>query len=361
MATPFIANAWYGAIWADDLCKQPVARRILDRPIVLYRTDDGAVAALEDMCPHRFAPLHMGQVIGDRLRCPYHGLEFDPRGQCRHNPHTTGRIPPAARVKHYHANERHGMIWVWLGAAEPDLAAIPDYSMLDTSPRTMQSKRDWLIIKANYRLIVENLLDLSHVAVLHKDILGNAETMDADISVREEGGDLVVTRLMPGVTPPKLMDILFHDDARRVDHWSTIRLTGVSCLINDAGVTDVDAAREQGAGMYGAHILTPIDDATTLYHFCAVRWSGEGVCAPGEDVLEQLSALRRTAFAEQDRPIIEAQQRAQLDHALDTSRPAMFDIDAGPARLQRRLDAFLKKEVAASAATPQHEGVEELR
>src|SRR6516225_820358 len=70
----WLRNAWYVAAWSDDLAEgQLLARTVLRQPIVFYRKSDGGVAALRDVCPHRFAPLHMGKIIpGDRVRCPYH-------------------------------------------------------------------------------------------------------------------------------------------------------------------------------------------------------------------------------------------------------------------------------------------------
>ena len=93
----YLRNAWYVAAWADDLAEgQLLGRTILKEPIVLYRKADGNVAALQDRCPHRFAPLHMGKVVrGDRIQCPYHGLEFDASGACVLNPHGTKNIPSA--------------------------------------------------------------------------------------------------------------------------------------------------------------------------------------------------------------------------------------------------------------------------
>src|SRR5262249_25748529 len=70
----YLRNAWYVAAWSDDLADgQLIGRTILKQPVVLYRSADGKVAALEDRCPHRFAPLHMGKIVGgDRIQCPYH-------------------------------------------------------------------------------------------------------------------------------------------------------------------------------------------------------------------------------------------------------------------------------------------------
>ena len=68
----YLRNAWYVAAWSDGVGDgQLVPRTIMDEPIVLYRKADGAVAAIEDRCAHRFAPLHMGKIVGgDRIQCP---------------------------------------------------------------------------------------------------------------------------------------------------------------------------------------------------------------------------------------------------------------------------------------------------
>src|SRR4051795_5850477 len=78
----YLRNAWYVAAWSDDLVDgQLLPRKIMHEPVVLYRKPDGKIAALEDRCPHRFAPLSMGKVVRDDVvQCPYHGLEFDATG-----------------------------------------------------------------------------------------------------------------------------------------------------------------------------------------------------------------------------------------------------------------------------------------
>ena len=80
----YLRNAWYVAAWSDDLGDGGVlGRTILKEPVVLYRMANGEVAAIQDRCSHRFAPLSMGKIVGgDRLQCPYHGLEFNAAGQC---------------------------------------------------------------------------------------------------------------------------------------------------------------------------------------------------------------------------------------------------------------------------------------
>src|SRR6478735_5932518 len=158
----YLRNAWYVAAWADDLAEgQLIGRTVLKEPIVLYRTNDGTVAALQDRCSHRFAPLHMGKIMrGDRIQCPYHGLEFDSSGACVLNPHGAKNIPSRAGVRGFPVLEKHKAIWIWMGEKPPDVSKVPDFGVLDNVPELYTTKRDKMTIRANYELIIDNLLDL---------------------------------------------------------------------------------------------------------------------------------------------------------------------------------------------------------
>ena len=343
----YLRNTWYVAAWAEQVPPgELVSRRILGEPIVIFRKADGGLAALADVCAHRFAPLHKGKLLeDDSLQCPYHGLQFGPQGNCVRNPHGSGRIAPSMKVKAYHLVEKHTIAWIWMGEAEPDPSIIPNFSILDTSPPEVTSKRDWLRMDANYLLITENLLDLSHVSFLHEGILGNEETIPAKIEIEERGPTLRVSRIMPNVRVPGLFDLMFKRDGGRVDHWAVMRWDAPGCLLNNSGVTDIGAPREAGAGIFGTHFLTPETDTTTLYHFCAVRqnprnWGPE----IDADIRAKMSDMRRHAFEEQDKLIIEAQQQAILDPYANTDHPIIQEIDAGPVRFRRILDRLVATE-----------------
>ena len=160
----YLRNAWYVAAWSDDLVDgQLLARTIMKEPVVLYRKADGNVAAILDRCSHRFAPLHMGKIVhGDRIQCPYHGLEFDASGACVLNPHGAKNIPSRAGVRGFPVLEKHKAIWIWMGEKPPDVSKVPDFGVLDNVPELYTTKRDKMTIRANYELIIDNLLDLSH-------------------------------------------------------------------------------------------------------------------------------------------------------------------------------------------------------
>src|SRR5687767_3022712 len=125
----YLRNCWYMAGWSKRLARgEVIARTILDEPMALFRDLDGEVGAVQDRCPHRFAPLSAGKVSdGGVLVCGYHGLGFDRSGACALNPH--GPILRAARITSWPLIERHGIIWIWMGdAGACDPASIPDFS-----------------------------------------------------------------------------------------------------------------------------------------------------------------------------------------------------------------------------------------
>ena len=191
-----------------------LGRTILKEPVVLYRQGNGEVVALEDRCAHRFAPLEHGQVVGgNRIQCPYHGLEYDKTGACVLHPHGNKNIPSRARVKSYPVTEKHKAIWVWMGDKPADHSKVPDFSVMDNVPELHATKLDKIMVKANVELIIDNLLDLSHTSFLHAGILGNADTVESDIGVEQEGDDIVVSRYARNGEPPGMNKLMWPDVA----------------------------------------------------------------------------------------------------------------------------------------------------
>jgi phenylpropionate dioxygenase-like ring-hydroxylating dioxygenase large terminal subunit len=342
----FLRNAWYVAAWADALADgQLVARTIMDEPIVLYRKAAGGVAAIEDRCPHRFAPLHMGKILdGDRVQCPYHGLEFNASGACVRNPHGAKNIPPRARVKSYPVVERHKAIWIWMGAAPADAAKVPDFGVLDNVPELHGTKRDSIVIKAHYQLIVDNLLDLSHTSYLHDGILGNADTVESEITVEQDGDDVVVGRHATNSKPPGMFAPFWPDHPPRVDKFTKMRWMAPCTLRLFSGICRMGAAPETGTGYHAIHMLTPQTERSTLYHFTAVRWGVQTTDeALNRDLQKRVAELRRFAFEEQDAPVIEAQQQI-IEDATTTLEPLTLAIDVGCVRYKRILNRMLAAE-----------------
>jgi vanillate O-demethylase monooxygenase subunit len=174
MSGAFLRNAWYVAAQADEVGRTPLGRILLGEPVVLFRKEDGSAVALEDRCCHRRAPLHKGKILGDLLQCGYHGFTFDATGACVRIP-GQDRVPPSVGVKAYPLVEQHGFLWIWMGErAKADPALIPDFHRnRDPGWKAVGSR---LPIAANYLLVVENLIDLSHVGFVHAKTIGTDDT-----------------------------------------------------------------------------------------------------------------------------------------------------------------------------------------
>src|SRR6202012_6157191 len=113
------------------------------------------------------------------------------------------------------AIEKHKAVWVWMGSTTPDESKIPDFSVLDNVPELHTTKRDSIVIKANYQLIIDNLLDLSHTSYLHEGILGNADTVESEITAEQDGVDVVVLRYATNSAPRGMFAQFWPDQSPR--------------------------------------------------------------------------------------------------------------------------------------------------
>lgn len=345
----FLKNTWHVAAWAEQVpTGQMVARTILDEPVVLFRTSDGVAAALEDRCPHRFAPFSAGRVAGDRVVCGYHGLEFDRSGVCVLNPHGSGKIPGAARARVYPLVEKHAALWIWMGEQAADPALIPDFGVLDDTSGPAVIRRDSMVMDVPYELIVDNLLDCSHVCFLHEGILGNAQMVPVKTTLAQKGESFTVSRFMPDVPIPRMFALWYQRDQVQVDTWTDITWHAPACMLLETGVTEPGQPREAGTGMTSVHILTPETRTTANYFFSGRRWG----LRPGtetQDMREEISNLRRFAFEEQDEPMIRAQHRI-MQKTPHTTKPVLLETDVGVVRWRRTMEKLMAQE--AQAASP---------
>jgi vanillate O-demethylase monooxygenase subunit len=250
-------------------------------------------------------------------------------------------------VKSYPATEKHKMIWVWMGDQPADHAKVPDFSVTDNVPPLHTTKLDKIMVKANYELVVDNLLDLSHTSYLHAGILGNADTVESEIVVTQEGDTVTVERHARDAEPPGMNKLMWPQSPPRVDKITSITWMAPSTLRLMTGICEMGAKPETGTGYHAVHILTPETDETTHYFFTAVRYNVKTTDeALNRDIQDKISKMRRFAFEEQDAPVIEAQQR-MIDAAQSSVDPLTLAIDVGPVRYKQ----VLKKLIAAEQAS----------
>ncbi|MDO6804791.1 Rieske 2Fe-2S domain-containing protein, partial [Wenyingzhuangia sp. 1_MG-2023] len=118
---------WYPVLPSDQLtADKPVSLRILGYKIALWRDTDNTAHAVEDHCPHRGAPLSLGANLGDRLQCPYHGVEVDCSGKVRKVPGSPGcKLEGSRPTRRFHTQEVAGAIFLY-NAVDPQLETPPE-------------------------------------------------------------------------------------------------------------------------------------------------------------------------------------------------------------------------------------------
>ena len=228
MAAPaYPLNAWYAAAYDVEVKRQLLPRTICSKPLVLYRKANGAVAALADACWHRLLPLSRGELHGDNVICGYHGLEFDDTGRCVYMPSQEG-INPSAAVKSYPVVEKHRFIWVWMGEPErADPALVPDLHWNDDPAWVGDGKV--IHAKCDYRLVVDNLMDLTHETYVHGSSIGNRAVAEAPFEVTHSDNTAVVTRWMKNIDAPPFWAAQLGRPGK-VDRWQIIHFEAPSTI-----------------------------------------------------------------------------------------------------------------------------------
>lgn len=299
----FLRNQWYAAALSREIGDTPFARRICDEAVVLFRTPTGTLAALEDRCAHRHAPLSMGAIEGETIECCYHGLRYDTDGRCVHVP-GQAQIPPRLRVRKYPAIDRHGWVWLWLGEADQaDPAAIPDFYWFDDP--AWNAFQLYFHVEAATQLFVDNLLDLSHVAFTHRNSIGAASAADADADLDTMvDGDVVRGRRALKDVDPGPFIARWGGFEGRIDRTSTYVWRPPSNI-------EIRAEFGDTTNKITIMVINPITPETaTTSHFW-MGWARD--FALDDDALTQGAIKDNTQVILEDVRVIEAQQRVMLD------------------------------------------------
>jgi phenylpropionate dioxygenase-like ring-hydroxylating dioxygenase large terminal subunit len=337
----YIRNHWYVAAWSKDVGRKPLARLICEEPVVFYRCEDGQAVGLEDVCPHRLLPLSMGLVEGDAIRCLYHGLLLGPDGKCLEMP---GNDAPnrAVCTRAYPVIERYGFVWVWIGdTGRADPALLPDLWMTEAEGwRVGGGTYD---VACDYRLLIDNLMDLTHETYVHASSIGQKELHDFPITTEVLPDRVVTSRWMPDVTPPPLYSAAMGGYDGPVDRWQVIEFLPPSGVVIDVGVARVERGltlADHAAADVRSFVLdfaTPATRTTCTYFWGSART----LDIDNDAAFDRLTAMQGQVFLE-DVAVLEAQQQ-QIDRLPDRSLRA-FSVDAGGVRARLMLQRMLREE-----------------
>jgi phenylpropionate dioxygenase-like ring-hydroxylating dioxygenase large terminal subunit len=252
-------DCWYALATSTEVDRHLLAVRAVGGPVLLFRTRDGAVAALEDRCAHRAYPLSAGTLDGDQVRCGLCGFVYDAEGQCVSVP-TQPRVPLGAHVASYPTRERDGLVWVWLGeAGRARLHRVPELPWLtDAGWATVGGT---VAIDAGFLLLHENFADVTQVPFVAPEI-APAALADAppplEVVVTETTVEL--SRTFPSSPLPswqaEMLGIgaaegetvqrgFFTSPALWTDHWDVDHGAGTARLRFTQLVTPLDERRSR--------------------------------------------------------------------------------------------------------------------
>jgi len=348
----WLRNCWYVIAWDHEIppADSPdlFTRTVLEEPVLVMRTRDGGLVAMEDRCCHRLAPLSKGRREGDCVRCGYHGLMFDSAGKCVDAPGIP-IIPDKARVRVYPVHMRNKWVFVWMGdPAKADPALLPDNFSCD-SPE-WKNKPGYLHYDTPYLLICDNLLDFSHLSYVHETTLGGS-TAIAQARAEVEAVDgpgmpgiKVTRRVRNAPAPPFYRTMRALDPQLQLERWFVYDFLLPGTLLMSSGgrpMSDAPDDLRNAVRLHSCQTLTPATADSTHYFFQQSHPADQG----DDSVTEGLYRALVNAFNE-DRDMITAQYRSILRKR--DARMLPLAMDAAVIRYRQ----LLQKAVAAEGNEP---------
>jgi len=299
--------------------------------------------ALEDACWHRLLPLSKGRLEGDNVVCGYHGLVFNPSGRCIHMP-SQETLNPSACVRVFPVVERHRLVWVWMGdPALADPGKIPDMHWND-DPAWAGDGRV-IQIPCDYRLVIDNLMDLTHEAFVHGSSIGNRAVAESPFEVTHTEKTAIVTRWMLDIDPPPFWAFQMRKklgEVVRADRWQIITFQAPCTVTIDVGVARAGTGAPQGDRSHGVNgyvlnTITPETETSCHYFWAFCR----NYAIHDQGLTQTLRDGVSRVFGE-DEAILQAQQQAMLDHP----GKAFYNlnIDAGSMWARRIIDRMVAEE-----------------
>jgi vanillate O-demethylase monooxygenase subunit len=245
---------------------------------------------------------------------------------------------PSIGVNGFPVREYDGFIWIWMG--DPERASstpLPDVTYLRVTPH-LELLRMYMRQESNFQLGVDNLMDPSHTAFLHRKTLSQDTDFFRDLFVR---GNYACESMEGG---------------RINSQWSFVDANGVHDIdekfeaIWIAPSTILQRSRAAVMGLrpkhesytHFLHLLTPETEHSTHYFALDTYDRRE----TDEANLKQREAfLKEIVFLAEDDPILADIDREMNGADLFSLKPVILPADAAAIRVRRRYAKMLKEEV----------------
>ena len=349
----FIKNTWYVACTEaelDALGNRPLGRTICNEKMVFFRGPDGRAAAVEDFCPHRGAPLSLGRVCEGKLVCGYHGLEMGCEGKVVHMPGQRVRGFPVNKA--FAVTQRYGFVWVWPGdPSQADVSKLPTFDFFDNPAWAYGG--GLYHVQADYRLMIDNLMDLTHETYVHASSIGQPEIDETPCTTTVEGDQVILQRHMQGIQAPPFWQMAMSanglDPQAKVDRWQICRFTPPSHIMIDVGVAlaghgGFHAPPEVKAYSVVVDFITPETETSHWYH-----WGMARQFKPDDAALTDKIRAGQGGIFNEDMAMLQLQQ-ANLSQWPER-KLLMLNIDSGGVQSRRIIDRLLSLENSAEMST----------
>ena len=329
---------WWIAAYSSEVGREITGRTILDKRIILYRTDAGDVVALAGHCPHRSFPLEKGRLVGDAVQCGYHGFTYDSSGRCIRIP-SQEEVQDNCWLRRYPTDERGGLVWIWTGdpgAVDPFL--VPDVVRIGLAPDWCIDPSPLVTIRGRYTLLIDNLLDLSHATFVHSDTIPAAEAIaNTPAKVLETNGALNVQRIGRGLPTNPFFQMLFPDHESRVDQHFDSEYLG-PCLIRTGGAIYSSEDRSELGRINFIHGITPETETSVHYWVMTTRNFQVDNGAISHALLAMGDRIQP-----QDIDVIESIE-TMLQSMPDSPREVSGLVDVGALKVRRMLRSQIRSE-----------------
>lgn len=312
----YVRNCWYPIGFSNEFEPGKLkGLKIADRPIVVWRTQDGNVVAFDNRCCHKRFPLSDGKLLEDgNLECAYHGLQYDTTGQCVAIPSQADRpIPKQAHLSVMPVCEQDTLVWLWPGdSAASEGIAPPRVDEAVNEGLDSMPLPEIVDSPSNYLLLIENLLDISHFYPLHDGNIGDRANSDIPVEIEEgdtDGFKFVRTiRKVQNYKLPAYFHEYFHYDVVDRVHTHTMvtpGLTRVVMRVAPPGKLDTD----EELGYTLLHLHYPVDKSNLQWRILISTKKGTTPLSDHSRSTTQAIADTFYAVVQQDEWALERQQK----------------------------------------------------
>lgn len=332
-------NCWWVAAFSEELGRNLLGRVLLDTPVLLYRTQAGQPVAIENRCPHRGAPLSLGCLKDDEVQCGYHGFRYNAAGACTFVPSMKAPLA-AAKVRAFPLIEKPPHVWIYLGDPSA-IDDVPPPPTLDfTTDPTFAFCSGHMDIKANYMLLKENVLDLTHFGYVHAKSFKITDWTDPPTFNTEGDTTSYRQQFKLSPLPPPYAEPLGLPPGTPYDRDNYGSF--VSPALQRAAVDLKDPNTGKLTGRFRlAHATTPTGP-TGMHYF----WLFGRDFANSPEQMEKIKALTQVGFAE-DQQVIEAiQELAEATPRSSAAAEISVKMDTAGIQARRIVQRWMTKETA---------------